>query len=278
MENKELCFTTGELARLTGLSKQLLSFYDKKNFFTATSTGSNGYRYYLLSKYFQLKILITLRKMDIPLEEIYQYLQHGSDDFLLNIYKRKLSEYQEQMKQLQKKSLILEKRIQSMERQPHLILNRIFITELEKERRYYRWDIDMSAPVKDRVSQMAAALRPYLQDENCFRDSILGFILPSASLHQEQPATSYSFLTHYIPHMPGMKEKTVHTMKPGVYLKIHGYGHYGVIDAETKRALLDFIGRNHMKADDHFMVFPLSQYWMTGQSRWIMTTMIRIDS
>lgn len=278
MENKELYFTTGELARLTGLSKQLLIFYDKKNFFTATSTGSNGYRYYLLSKYFQLKILITLRKMDIPLEEIYQYLQHGSDEFLLNIYKRKLSEYQEQMKQLQKKSQILEKRIQSMERQPHLILNRIFITELEKERRYYRWDIDMSAPVKDRVSQMAAALRPYLQDENCFRDSILGFILPSASLHQEQPATSYSFLTHYIPHMPGIKEKVVHIMKPGVYLKIHGYGHYGVIDAETKRALLDFIGRNHMKADDHFMVFPLSQYWMTGQSRWIMTTMIRIDS
>ena len=216
--------------------------------------------------------------MDIPLEEIYQYLQHGSDEFLLSIYKRKLSEYQEQMKQLQKKSQILEKRIQSMERQPHLILNRIFITELEKERRYYRWDIDMSAPVKDRVSHMAAALRPYLQDENCFRDSILGFILPSASLHQEQPATSYSFLTHYIPHMPGIKEKAVHIMKPGVYLKIHGYGHYGVIDAETKRALLDFIGRNHMKADDHFMVFPLSQYWMTGQSRWIMTTMIRIDS
>lgn len=278
MENKEFYFTTGELARLTGLSKQLLIFYDKKNFFIATATGSNGYRYYLLSKYFQLKILITLRKMDIPLEEIYQYLQHGNDEFLLSIYKRKLSEYQEQMKQLQKKSQILEKRIHSMERQPHLILNRIFITELEKERRYYRWDIDMSAPVKDRVSQMATALRPYLQDENCFRDSILGFILPSASLHQEQPATSYSFLTHYIPHMPGIKEKAVHIMKPGVYLKIHGYGHYGVIDAETKRALLDFIERNHMKADDHFMVFPLSQYWMTGQSRWIMTTMIRIDS
>lgn len=210
MENKEFYFTTGELARLTGLSKQLLIFYDKKNFFTATATGSNGYRYYLLSKYFQLKILITLRKMDIPLEEIYQYLQHGNDEFLLSIYKRKLSEYQEQMKQLQKKSQILEKRIQSMERQPHLILNRIFITELEKERRYYRWDIDMSAPVKDRVSHMATALRPYLQDENCFRDSILGFILPSASLHQEQPATSYSFLTHYIPHMPGIKEKAVH--------------------------------------------------------------------
>ena len=165
-----------------------------------------------------------------------------------------------------------------MERQPHLILNRIFITELEKERRYYCWDIDMSAPVKDRVSHMAAALRPYLQDENCFRDSILGFILPSSSLHEKQPVTTYSFLTHYIPHIPGIKEQTAYTMKPGIYLKVHGYGHYGVIDTETKRTLLDFIERNHMKADDHFMVFPLSQYWMTGQNRWIMTTMIRIDS
>lgn len=112
----------------------------------------------------------------------------------------------------------------------------------------------------------------------CFRDSILGFILPSSSLHEKQPVTTYSFLTHYIPHIPGIKEQAVYTMKPGIYLKVHGYGHYGVIDTETKRTLLDFIERNHMKADDHFMVFPLSQYWMTGQNRWIMTTMIRIDS
>ncbi len=42
MENKEFYFTTGELARLTGLSKQLLIFYDKKNFFTAT--GYNSWR------------------------------------------------------------------------------------------------------------------------------------------------------------------------------------------------------------------------------------------
>ncbi len=112
----------------------------------------------------------------------------------------------------------------------------------------------------------------------CFRDSILGFILPSSSLHEKQPVTTYSFLTHYIPYIPGIKEQAVYTMKPGIYLKVHGYGHYGVIDTETKRTLLDFIERNQMKADDHFMVFPLSQYWMTGQSRWIMTTMIRIDS
>lgn len=69
---------------------------------------------------------------------------------------------------------------------------------------------------------MAAALRPYLQDENFFRDSILGFILPSSSLHEKQPVTTYSFLTHYIPHIPGIKEQAVYTMKPGIYLKVHG--------------------------------------------------------
>lgn len=278
MERKDLFFTTGELARLTGLSKQLLIFYDKKNFFTATSTGTNGYRHYLLSKYFQLKILISLRKMNIPLEEIYHYLSKGNDEMLLRIYKRKLLDYQEQMEMLQKKSQIIEKRIHSMEHQPHLILNQVFITELEKARKYYRWDVNMSTPIKERISQMAMALRPYLQDENCFRDNILGFILPTEALQQEQPVQTYSFLTDYVPNIPAFHEQAIHVMEPGIYLKIYGHGQYGVIDAEMKKTLIDFIKRNHMKTDHHFMVFPFSQYWMMEQDQWTLIAMVRIST
>ncbi|WP_367184701.1 MerR family transcriptional regulator [Dialister invisus] len=42
MENKELYFTTGELSKLTGLSKQLLIFYDKKSFLPLQRRRSMG--------------------------------------------------------------------------------------------------------------------------------------------------------------------------------------------------------------------------------------------
>ena len=36
----------------------------------------NGYRYYSLSQYFSLEILITMRKLDIPLQDIMFYLKN----------------------------------------------------------------------------------------------------------------------------------------------------------------------------------------------------------
>ena len=277
MENRKY-FTTGELAKLTGLSKQLLIFYDKKNFFHASSTGSNGYRYYLLSKYFQLKILITLRKLDIPLEEIYQYLVHGNQAMLLQIYKRKVHEYTKQIERLKKKTEILEKRIRVMEHEPQLILNRVFITALEKERTYYQWEIDMSTPVKERITQLATALRPYLQDENCFNDNIVGYILSAHTLHSHSAAQQYSFLTAELSSKANISPHKTYHMKPGVYLKIHSYGHYGIIEPAAKKLILDFIERNGLQTAGHYMVFPFHQCWMNTQNPWIMTTMIRIET
>lgn len=278
MENKELFFTTGELAKLTGLSKQLLIFYDKKNFFTASSTGVNGYRYYLLSKYFELKVLITLRKMDIPLEEIYQYLEHGDESTLKSIYTRKLQEYARQIDILKEKSAILTQRLSQMNKQEEIRLNQVFITEVTEEKKYYKWNIHMNEPVKKRISKIALALRPYLQDENCLYDSIQGYILDTTTLNEKYPAKTYSFLTRPLDMTTALPQHEEFTMKPGVYLKIHGYGHYGVISNETKELLSNFIRINHMKPASHILVFPFNQYWMCKNNNWVMTAMLRVKT
>lgn len=88
----------------------------------------------------------------------------------------------------------------------------------------------------------------------------------------------YTFLTHYSPEISDFSKVSVHTMDKGVYLKIYGYGHYGVIAPDTKNVLLDFIKRNQLKTDDHYIVFPFNQCWMTNKNPWLMTTMLRIRS
>lgn len=47
-------FTPGELAKLLGISKQLLLYYDKNDIFSPEFVDENGYRFYVLSQYFTL--------------------------------------------------------------------------------------------------------------------------------------------------------------------------------------------------------------------------------
>lgn len=52
-------FTPGELAKLLGISKQLLLYYDKNDIFSPEFVDENGYRFYVLSQYFTLQIIIS---------------------------------------------------------------------------------------------------------------------------------------------------------------------------------------------------------------------------
>lgn len=78
-------FHPGELAKLFGVSKQLLLYYDKNDIFSPEFVDENGYRFYVLSQYFTLQIIISLRKLDVPLKEIKAYLK-SKDINLLKKY------------------------------------------------------------------------------------------------------------------------------------------------------------------------------------------------
>ena len=78
-------FTPGELAKLLGISKQLLLYYDKNDIFSPEFVDENGYRFYVLSQYFTLQIIISLRKLNVSLKEIKAYLKNNSAFFSLSI-------------------------------------------------------------------------------------------------------------------------------------------------------------------------------------------------
>lgn len=190
---------------------------------------------------------------------------------------KKLREFAERIEILKKKSNVLKKRIRQMEQKSEKRLNQIFITEVRKERRSYQWKINMSAPVKERIIKQADILRPYLKDENCLSDNIQGYVLPTKILQIKHAASKYSFLTVEQANQSVLLLHKNFVMKPGVYLKMHSYGYYGVISLNAKKLLFDFMEKNHMKPANHFLVFPLNQYWMNTKRRWIVTVMIRIE-
>ena len=64
-------FTTGELARLNGISKQTLIFYDRAGVFSPNEKDPrNGYRYYGADQLEVLDPSLILKDMGLSLQEI----------------------------------------------------------------------------------------------------------------------------------------------------------------------------------------------------------------
>ena len=63
--------TVGEMARLVGLSKQTLIYYDREGVFRPSQVDpDNGYRYYTADQLEALDTILNLREMGVPLREI----------------------------------------------------------------------------------------------------------------------------------------------------------------------------------------------------------------
>lgn len=84
MKQKEY-YTAGELARLFNIPKQTMLYYDKMGVLQPEFIAENGYRYYATPQYLTLEIILFLRKMDISVPDIRNFLQHKSREEILKV-------------------------------------------------------------------------------------------------------------------------------------------------------------------------------------------------
>ena len=76
--NRERYLTTGEFAKIAGVTKHTLFHYDKIGLFRPEVTLENGYRYYSLTQLDEFDVIFMLRELDMPLNEISAYLARRS--------------------------------------------------------------------------------------------------------------------------------------------------------------------------------------------------------
>lgn len=69
MQEEKAEYLIGDVARMVGLSRDTLRFYEKKGIITAKKK-ENGYRYYSENDIYRLMYIIYHRKMNTSLEEI----------------------------------------------------------------------------------------------------------------------------------------------------------------------------------------------------------------
>ena len=87
----EIKFMAGEMAKLHGISKQTLLYYDSIGLLKPKEKDKfNKYRYYTLDQFDELDVIICLKTLGLQLKEIKNYLKKTKAE-IIRISTKKLS-------------------------------------------------------------------------------------------------------------------------------------------------------------------------------------------
>ena len=93
-------FTISDFAKLMGISRQTLIYYDRIGLFKPIKTLKNGYRLYSQSQINIINLILMLSEMGVPLKEIKSIINRISPDTALKLLEKQRLEAQKQLRRL----------------------------------------------------------------------------------------------------------------------------------------------------------------------------------
>lgn len=94
---------TGEFAKLAGINKKTLFYYDEIGLFKPDYVAENGYRFYSIFQMDQLALILTLKDLGVSLKDIQKYFKEGDVSRLNTLLTEKESEIDTMIQTLQKR-------------------------------------------------------------------------------------------------------------------------------------------------------------------------------
>lgn len=112
-------FTTGEFAKICGVNKQTLFYYDQEGIFSPDIVGDNGYRYYSYTQIETFTVIAMLRDLGVHIKEIKAHMDNRSPEALIEL--------------MESKSYEIDKKIRALEWSKKYIENKICVTREGQE-------------------------------------------------------------------------------------------------------------------------------------------------
>jgi len=139
--------TVGELAKIVGISPRTIRYYASKGLFEHSGVGDNGYRYYTIEKIEELRLIVYLRYLDVPMKEIRAHLDNRSIEEYDAILEKQLHKTRETIEHLKFLESRLEKRLNSVRYIHSLPTPGTVAINSYPRRRVLRINSDIQAPL-----------------------------------------------------------------------------------------------------------------------------------
>lgn len=100
MKKEKYLYSTGEFAKLNGINKRTLHYYNDIGLFSPEVQGENGYHYYTCFQTISLELILVLRKIGFSIEEIKRYTNAPSDFSFTQLVEERKKLIDQSIKQL----------------------------------------------------------------------------------------------------------------------------------------------------------------------------------
>lgn len=133
MKKSSLKLTTAQFAKLHGVNKRTLHYYDEIGLFSPSKKGENRYRYYDILQSIDFEYIRMLKDLNMSMEEIKTYRENPNAEDFISIAEAKLMEIEEKIQHLMKTKKILQTKKEQIEFCNSLQQQRIEIMDCEEE-------------------------------------------------------------------------------------------------------------------------------------------------
>ena len=126
--------TTGEFAKLCGIPKGTLLFYDKEGLLKPKHVSENGYRRYAIEQYFEFDLLSMLKEVGSSLKEIKTHLRQMDGEAFLSFLEEKQAAAQRELNRLKQRTLVLGDMAECLREALNFDYDALIVEEREEER------------------------------------------------------------------------------------------------------------------------------------------------
>ncbi|GAA0125502.1 MerR family transcriptional regulator [Clostridium sp. CTA-19] len=268
---KDKYFTVSEFAKLCGVQRKTLIFYDKIGIFSPEYRDENNYRLYSLSQYDTFTILLELRELDVSLDEIKKYLYNRTPQEYIRLLKDEKSKATLKIKKLEKMIYNLTNKIGVAQKgMKEFENNKVYIKKCEEE---YLILSDLSSSSQNEIMMDVINFVKYCDENNIYDGYPIGAIVRKSDVENEK----FNILSKLFIKLDNKINNNKLFVKPrGEYVCINHKGDYESTYKSYEK-ILKFIKENNYKIiGDSYENTLLDFFALKNEKEYLTEIMIRV--
>lgn len=266
-EHRDDLYTAGELAKLFNIPKQTLLYYDKMGLLEPEFVEDNSYRYYTIKQYMILEIIVNMRKLDLPITVIKEYLQNRSLDHFEKLIQAK----QEECDEIIRRNLAIKDNLELAKRKITTIRQTQFdnfTMEYRQARQLYITPLTPEDSPRQRIDSYAQHnIHAYANHQ--FKERSTGWAMEPEDFLGGNFSRSlfyYSPLTEEFDDEEAIDSQHLQLRPAGLYLTLRCQGTFHNLKEKMSEMFKEFLIRNNLEISGNFYIEPLKDHWMSTEA------------
>lgn len=266
-ERRDDFYTAGELAKLFNIPKQTLLYYDKMGLIQPEFITDNGYRYYTIKQYMILEIITNLRKLDIPINIIKDYLENRN----LAYFEKLINDKQAECDEIIKKHMSIKDNLELARAKIDKIKQtrfNDFSLEFHQKRKLYITPLNPDDTPRSRIDSYAEHnLFAYANHQ--FKERSTGWGMAPEDFFGGKFSRSlyyYSPLAQEFDNEAEIKAENLKVRPGGLFLTLRCQGTFHNCKEKMSERFIEFLQRNNLEVLGDVYVEPLKDHWMSTEA------------